>query len=97
MPCDSASAWARDEIAAAINTGIVPDSVANSGWQNAASRHKAAASIVLLIEKTSGKTMSQLATQRGWDLNTNCFSDTNDQAVTFLKYANVTTGIGNNR
>jgi len=96
-PFDTASAWARDEIAAAINAGLVPDSFAKAGWQNATSRLAAAEVMVIIIEKASGKNMTQLAAERGWDLNINGFSDTNNQKVTFLKYAGVTTGIGNNK
>jgi len=93
MPSD----WAVDEINEALANGIVPTSVTDSGWQNPTSRLAAAEAITLLIEKTSGKTIEQIAAERGWDLTTNHFADTNNQSVTFLKYAGITTGIGNNR
>jgi len=91
------SDWAVEEVNAAMEAGLVPNSIANAGWQRATSRLAAADAVVLLIEKASGKTMAEIAAERGWNLNANQFSDTNSQTVTFLKYAGVTTGIGNNR
>lgn len=89
--------WAVTEVSGAMAVGLVPDSIANAGWQTPTSRLAAAEAIVLLIEKAAGKTMTQLAAESGWNLNANCFSDTNDQAVSFLKHAGVTTGVGDNR
>jgi len=86
-----------DEVNKAFEAGLVPGSIANAGWQNATSRLAAADAVVLIIEKASGKTMAQIAAERGWDLNANQFSDTSSQAVTFLKYAGVTTGVGDNK
>ena len=95
---DGASGWAKEELQAALAiSGLVPDSVAKAGWTNATSRLVAAEAIVSVIEAATGKTMAQIATERGWNLNQNGFSDTNNQAVTFLKYAKVTTGVGNNK
>ena len=79
--------WAVTEVNAALDAGLVPDSISNAGWQNSTSRLAAAEAMVLLIEKASGKTMVQIASERRWDLSTNGFSDTSSQAVTFLKYA----------
>jgi endoglucanase len=93
---DGAADWAKAEVSQALQTGIVPNSVANAGWFNGTTRLSAAEAMVLLIEKASGKTMNQHASERGWNLTANGFSDTDSQAVTFLKYAEVTDGIGNN-
>ena len=91
------SDWALTEVNEAIEAGLVPDSVSGAGWQNATTRLAAADAIVLLIEQASGKTMQQISDECGWDLSTNQFSDTDSRAVTFLKYAEITTGIGDNR
>ena len=94
----SASDWATEELQAALAiSGLVPDSVAKSGWTNVTSRLAAAEAIVAVIEAATGKTMAQIATEHGWNLSQNGFSDTNNQAVTFLKYAEITTGVSNNR
>ena len=90
------SDWAREEIVAALTAGLVPDSVANAGWQNHTTRIAAAEAIALLIEKAIGETMEDIAGEQGWDLNADHFSDTGNIAVTFLKHAGVTLGVGNN-
>jgi hypothetical protein len=91
------SDWAKAEVEAAIGAGIVPDSVSKTGWTNATSRLAAAEATVAVIEKAAGKTMAQLAAEKGWDLSKNGFSDTDSQAVTFLKYAEITNGVGDNK
>ena len=95
-PPNTPNSWAVTEVNAALDAGLVPDSISNAGWQNSTSRLAAAEAMVVLIEKVSWKTMAQIASERGWDLNANGFSDTSSQAVTFLKHAGITTGIGEN-
>ena len=90
------SSWAAAEVNMAIAAGLVPDSIVNAGWKNSTSRLAAADGIIILIEKASGKTIDQIAAERGWDLSTNQFSDTDSKAVTFLRHAGITTGKGNN-
>lgn len=94
---DEPSDWARVEINAALQSGVVSDAMAGSGWQNAASRQSAADAIVRLIEVVTGGSREEIAEIVGWDLSKNQFSDTNDPSVTFLKYAGVTNGIGGNK
>jgi|GEM_PF-6365045 len=91
------SSWALSEVNDAVAAELVPDALSEAGWQSATSRLVAADAIVRLIEKASGKTMQEITNERGWDLSINQFSDTNSEEVTFLKYADVTTGIGDNR
>ena len=93
---DQPSDWAIEDVKAALAAGLVPESVANGGWLNPTSRLATADAIVLLIEKSTGKTIAQIASERGWDLDANTFEDTDSKAVTFLKYAGVTTGVSNN-
>ena len=93
---DSAPRFNQDEVFAALNAGLIPDDVASAGWQNETSRLAAAETIVVLIEKATEKTMEQLAQEHEWDLTTGGFSDTDSQAVTFLKYAGVVDGYGDN-
>jgi len=94
-PLDGAADYAKPELQLALDLGLVPDSAAKAGWTNATSRLAAAEAMVTLIEKASGETMAQIAAERGWDLSKNGFSDTDSQYVTFLKYAEVTNGMGN--
>ena len=95
-PTAGASGWAKVELAQALNSGVVPDSVANGGWQNATTRLAAAELLTLVIEKALGKSVQEIAVEHGWDLSINSFSDTNNQAITFLKYAGITMGVGDN-
>ena len=88
--------WAITEVSSAVAANLVPHSISDGGWQYATSRLDAADAIVLLIENSSGRAMEAIAAERGWDLNTNQFSDSISHSVTFLKYAGVTTGVGNN-
>lgn len=91
-----ASQWAKTELLNAINEGVVPETMGENGWKKPISRLDAAKAMVLLIEKTTKKDMIQIAADNGWDLNQNCFDDTNDPSVTFLRYSEITAGVGNN-
>ena len=89
--------WAIAEIDEALAAGLVPDSIAKAQWSGQTSRLTAAEAVVAVIEKASGKTMEQISAENGWDLAANCFSDTASPYVTFLKYAKITTGVGENK
>jgi hypothetical protein len=97
VAADAPSGWAADEVNAAIDAGLVPASIENAGWQNATTRLAAADALVLVIEESIGKTMDEIAAEKGWDLSVPYFSDTDSKAVTFLGYAGVTTGIDDNK
>ena len=88
--------YSQPEIIAALNAGLLPDSVALAGWQNDTSRLAAAEAMVLLIEKATGKSIDEIAEENDWDLTTGGFDDTDSQAVTFLRYAEITVGLGDN-
>jgi len=94
-PLDGVASWARPAIEKAFDVGLVPDSFIGN-WPRSTNRVAAAEAMVLLIEGVLGKKMQVIAIERGWDLSTNHFGDTRNQAITFLRYAGVTTGIGGN-
>ena len=94
---DSADEWAYAEITAAVEAGLISVSILNDDWKTPTSRLVAAEMLVQTIETALSKTMTQLASERGWDLTTGGFVDTDDQAVTFLRHAGVTNGVGDNR
>jgi hypothetical protein len=93
---EGASEWAKPELMLALNSGIVPNAISMGGWQSATSRLAAAEAIVRLVEMATGQSMTQLAADRGWNLSLNRFADTTSDYATFLKYAGVSNGIGNN-
>jgi hypothetical protein len=90
------SDWAVDEINKALAIGLAPGSIKDAGWQVATTRLAAAEAIVSILETASGLAMEDIADNFEWDLTANQFSDTGSGAVTFLKYAGVTSGIGGN-
>ena len=94
---DEPDSWAQEEVDAAIEAGLVPASVADAGWKQPTTRLAAAEAIVLIIEKASGKSMDEIAEENNWDLTEGGFDDTDSLAVTFLKYAGITTGVGDNK
>ena len=96
-PLKGSDDWARTELELALAAGIVPDVVAITGWKGNTSRLAVAESIVTIIEAVTGQTMSEIAGMHGWDLNTNTFSDTSSRFATFLRYAGVTSGTGDNQ
>ncbi len=91
-----ASDWAKAEIEQALDLGIVPESIKTGGWQNPTTRLAAAELLVLVIEKATNKSIQEIAAENGWDLSQNTFNDTDSPVVTFLKYAGITNGVGDN-
>ena len=96
-PPEAPSAWAEENVNAAIAAGLVPDSIKNAGWLRPTTREAAAEAMVLLITAIEGKTMEAIAAENRWDLSTNHFSDTSNHAVTFLRYAGIIRGVGDNK
>jgi hypothetical protein len=88
--------WAVAELTKALAAGLVPDAVSAGGWTSPTTRLAAADAVAALVEKTSGKTIDALAKEKGWDLAKNGFSDTSAKSATFLKYAGISNGIGDN-
>ena len=96
-PPSQPDTWAIDNVNAAILKNLVPDAIKNGGWKNPTTRLAAAEAMVMLIEASEGRTMEQIAAEKGWDLSKNQFSDTSNQAVTFLRHAGIVQGIGDNK
>ena len=96
-PFPGASGWALEELADALEANLIPDGFAGEGWRADTSRFAAAEVVCDLIQSILRKSKEEIAEEKGWDLNENQFDDTNDACVTFLKYAGVTTGVGDNK
>ena len=90
---NDASEWAIPELQEAFDVNLIPYPISTYSWVYAISRLAAAEAITQLIEKATGKSVGQIAAENGWDLSVNGFSDTDNQSVTFLKYAGITLGI----
>ena len=94
---DHPEKWALFETDMSVELGLASDSLQKAGWKLPATRLIAADAIVATLEVALGKTMQQIAAANEWDLSRNGFSDTNSQSATFLKYAGITNGVGDNR
>ena len=79
---NGAAAWALPELEQAAEVGLLIDAMYGN-WAQPTSRLLAAEAIVKLIEVSTGKTVEQIAAEKGFNMN-NHFSDTNSKYVTFL-------------
>jgi len=92
---DTAAGWALPEIALATEKGLVLDEMVGY-WTQPTNRLLAAEAIVRLIEVSVGKSIDVIAAEKGYDMGDK-FADTDSKAVTFLKAAGISNGVGNNR
>ena len=83
---DQPSSWAQEQVNAAINAGLVPESL-QSKYTQTATRAEFCALAVELYEKVTGSEITQRAT----------FSDTSDVNVQKMAGIGVISGIGNNQ
>ena len=90
-----AADWALEELGVAISRGLTLDSM-HGKWGDATNRLLAAETTVKLIEIATGKTIDALAEENDYDMS-DTFTDTDSKAVTFLKAAGVTQGVGDNQ
>ena len=83
---DQPSSWAQEQVNAAVETGLVPDSL-QARYTQTATRAEFCALAVELYEKVTGSEITQRAT----------FSDTSDVNVQKMAGIGVISGIGNNQ
>jgi len=91
-PLDGAATWAVDELALALENDLLLPAMEGK-WTQATDRLLAAEAIVKLIESSTGKTIDEIAKEKGYDM-TDTFNDTNNKAATFLKASGVSNGVG---
>ena len=94
-PLDGADGWAVPVLEKALEAGLLIDAM-QGNWTQPTSRLLAAEAMARVIEVSTGKTIDQIAAEKGFNMN-NHFSDTNSKYVTFLREAGVTTGAGGGR
>ncbi|MDR1439696.1 MAG: S-layer homology domain-containing protein [Clostridiales bacterium] len=100
------SNWAKAEVDEALTLGIVSNShdITNS-WQSKTKRSDAAIVLGQAIEQATGKPLSIIAEEHGWDLfdHSADFADVaadgspGSYETIFLKHAGVVAGVGDNR
>ena len=92
---DKPSAWAEQQVADAINDGLVPEHM-QSGYTEPISRADVAQMFINLIEKSSGKTIETVIKENGATVSS-AFTDTNDTAVLYANALGIINGVEENR
>ena len=86
----------KEELAKALELGIVPDDVSGN-WTRQTSNNIFAEALVAMIEAVSGKTIAEIAEENGFEIDTDAFRDTDSEAASFLHAAGVVLGRGDGR
>lgn len=90
---ESPSSWAAAEVNAAIANGLVPSAL-QTGYTNPISRGMVAEMFIRLIEKSTGKNINTIISEKGLAINNNAFSDTTDQYVLAANALGIINGVG---
>jgi hypothetical protein len=90
-PLDGASSVLSDELEKALGEGLIPDGFTGN-WARSTSRTQAAEAIVLLVEAITGKSIADIAKEKGFNMNDG-WADTDSVSATFLKAAGISTGV----
>jgi hypothetical protein len=90
---DGADGWAQGSayLPAAQAAGLIPSSFMGADWKKNTSRSDVVEAIVNMVEVALGKSFEAIATEKGWDLSSNPFTDVqnSNRKVTFLLRAGV--------
>ncbi|MBR2743417.1 MAG: S-layer homology domain-containing protein [Clostridia bacterium] len=90
------SDWAKAEVSAALDAGLVPDSL-NDDLTSGISRADAARLFVGLIERVSGKSIDVFMAERGVSPDGSAFSDTSEACVLAANALGIIYGTGSGR
>lgn len=93
---DVPSSWAKGEVGAAIIAGLVPENL-QKNYTKPVSRGDVAQMFINLIEQSSGKTIDEILSEKGVELNEAAFTDTTDKAVLAANALGIIYGTGNNK
>ena len=88
---EGADDWAKPGLTEAYSRGLVIDAMIGN-WKVNTNRLQAADAMVNMIESVTGKSLDQVAAEKGFDMNDR-FSDTDSKAATFLKASGISTGV----
>ena len=80
LPSNQPSDWAKKEVEKAISLGLVPSEIQNY-YRQPIARLDTVKLVVNLLEIINGTTIDNLLIERGLFVNTNTFTDTNDNKV----------------
>lgn len=95
-PADAPSPWAAEEVSAAIETGLVPESM-QKAYQEDVSRGAVANIIINLIEQASGMSIESLMAEKGLETEPDAFTDTEEPADLAAHALGVIQGMGDRK
>lgn len=90
------SAWAVEQVDAAIAAGLVPENL-QQNYTEAVSRGEVAEMFIRLLEKSSEKDIDALLDEKGVQINPTAFTDTTDKNVLAANALGIINGVGSNR
>lgn len=90
------SAWAAEQVQAAIDAGLVPDNL-QQNYTAAVSRGDVAEMFIRLIEQSTGKGIDAILREQGVQINENAFTDTSDPSVLAANALGIINGMGGGR
>jgi hypothetical protein len=95
-PIDTASAWARDGIIAAIGKGFVPADIQNN-YTSIITRQEFCSMAVKWLEYRLEKDIDSILADKGVSRNPRAFIDTSDADILAAHALGITSGTGNNQ
>lgn len=90
------SAWAAEQVQAAIDAGLVPESL-QSGYTKAVTRGAVAEMFIRLLEESAGKDIDAILEEKGLQTDQNAFNDTSDPFVLAANALGIINGKGGGR
>lgn len=93
---DSPSDWAVTEVTAAIDAGLVPESL-QSNYTGNVTRGQVAEMFIRLVEECAGMDIQGFLQQQGVTIDPNVFSDTSDEFVLAANALGIINGVGEGR
>lgn len=90
------SAWAREDVYAAIDQGLVPAGL-QENYTGGIAREEMAAVVVCLLEQVSGQSIQDFLAGQGLATNPNTYTDTRDPDVLAASALGILGGVGGGR
>ncbi len=88
--------WAREQVYAAIDAGLVPDSL-QTGYTDPVTRGEVAEMFIRLIEACAGKSIEAVMADEGVRIDYDAFTDTRDESVLAAHALGIIYGVGDGR
>jgi len=93
---DTPSAWAKEEVEAAIAAGLVPENL-QMNYKRTVTRGEVAQIFINLIEKATNQDIDSIMAEKGVAIDENAFTDTTDHAVLAANALGIIKGVGDNK